>query len=143
MFSYQRAISILKWHESKGELVRPKQQMMRSGIQALFIIVLAGTLATSVIACPLWIGLTSPSAIPCSGPMSPEKCPHSICLLGSPYLASHGSTGEPALRQLGPAVIDSTLIVSSINGFEPSRSEQGLAPGPGGQIFLRTHSLLI
>jgi hypothetical protein len=116
---------------------------MKSAVQVLFIIVLSGTLATSALACPVWMGLMSGGDMPCFSPGTPEECPVSICLLSSPYLASHVSTHVPLLQELGPAVVDSLLLLTSSQNFEPTQEDDGAPPGPSGPLFLRTHSLLI
>jgi hypothetical protein len=116
---------------------------MKSAAQVLFIVVLIGTLATSTLACPVWTGLMGGGDdMPCSQ-STPEKCPASICLLSSPYLASHVSTHVPLLQELGPAVVDSPPLLTSFRSFEPSREDDGAPPGPSASLFLRTHSLLI
>jgi len=115
---------------------------MKSAAQIIFVIVLAGTLATSALACPAWMGLMSQDDVPYSQ-ATPEKCPASICLLSSPYLASHVSAHVPPPQELGPAVVDSPLQLTSFQNFEPTQEDDGAPPGPSGPLFLRTHSLLI
>lgn len=115
---------------------------MKSAAQVLFIIVLTGTLATSAVACPVWMGLMSGGDMPCSQ-STPEKCPASICVLSSPYLASHVSAHVPVLQELGHAVVESTPLLTSFRSFEPGWEDFGAPPGPSGPLFLRTHSLLI
>jgi hypothetical protein len=110
--------------------------------RALFIVVLIGILATSTLACPVWMSLVSGSGMPCSK-TTPEKCPASICLLSSPYLASHVSAHVPPLQELSSAVVDSPSLLTSFLSFEPSREDDGAPPGPSRPLFLRTHSLLI
>jgi hypothetical protein len=116
---------------------------MKSAAQVLFIIVLAGTLATSALACPVWMGLMNGGDMPCFSPGTPEECPASICLLSSPYLASHVSAHVPPLQELGPAVVDSPLLLTSSQNFGATQEEYGAPPGPSAPLFLRTHSLLI
>jgi len=113
---------------------------MKSATQVLFIIVLTGTLATSALACPVWMGLMSRGDMPCSQ-STPEKCPASICQLSSPYLASHVSAHVPLLHEVGPLV--ATPLLTSFQSFEPSWEDEGAPPGRSGSLFLRTHSLLI
>jgi hypothetical protein len=111
---------------------------MKAAAQVLVIVVLIGTLATSTLACPMWMGLIGAGDMPCSQ-STPEKCPASICLLSSPYLASH----VPLLQEFSPAVVDSPPLLTTFLSFEPSRDDDGAPPGPSDSLFLRTHSLLI
>ena len=125
-----RSMRLIKW--------------MRSGAKVLFVVVLAGMLATSALACPLWIGWMSQGDMPCSKPGSPERCPNSICQLSSPYLTSHVSAHLPTLEELGPVVVDSShALLTHLGSFEAGRSDDGAPPGPAGRLFLLTHSLLI
>ena len=109
----------------------------------LFIIILSGMVATSALACPIWMGLMSRGDMPCSNQPTPEKCPHSICLASSPYLAADGSAHVPLLRELGTVVVVSNPILTSLQGFELTANDDASPPGPKGPLFLRTHSLLI
>lgn len=115
---------------------------MRSAAQVLFIIVLAGKLATNALACPAWMGLMSGGDMPCAQ-SAPDKCPASICLLSSPYLASPVRTHVPLLQELGSPVVDSPLLLTSLQFLEPTLEDNGGTPGPSSPLFLRTHSLLI
>lgn len=115
---------------------------MKSATLVLFIIVLTGMLATSALACPAWMGLMSEGDMPCAQ-STPEKCPASICLLSSPYLASHVSDHVPLPQELGAEVVDSTSQLTSFRSFQPGPEDDGAPPGPSAPLFLRTHSLLI
>lgn len=117
---------------------------MRSGAKVLFIVVLAGMLATSALACPLWMGRMNHGDMPCSKPGTPEKCPSSICQLSSPYLTSHTNAHIPALQELGPVVADSSqALLTHLGSFEAIQTDDGAPPGPAGPLFLLTHSFLI
>ena len=129
--------------EAKLRLMRPTD-WMRLGVKVLFVVVLAGMLATSALACPLWMGRMSQGDMPCSKQGTPEKCPSSICQLSSPYLTSHANADIPALQELGPVVADSShALLTHLGNFEAIRTDDGAPPGPAGPLFLLTHSLLI
>ena len=117
-------------------------EWMKSATQLFVIVVLAGTLATSALACPVSMGMMSDGSMPCSQG-TPEKCPISICLLSSPYVASHVSAHVPLLQELGPAAVESIPLLISFQSVEPSWDDHSGPPGPSDPLFLRTHSLLI
>ena len=121
---------------------------MKLGAKALFIVILSGMIATSALACTLWMGLMSPGNMsqgdmPCSNLPAREKCPHSICLASSPYVAADSGVHVPHLQQVGPVVVDPSPMWASLQRFEPTWSDDNSPPGPMSPLFLRTHSLLI
>lgn len=115
---------------------------MKSGAQLLFVLALVGILATSALACPLWM---SQGDMPCSKPGNPEKCPTSICQLSSPYLTTHVAAQLTPLRDLGPITVDSphALMPMAFRNPELNLTDDGAPPGPATPLFLLTKSLLI
>lgn len=115
---------------------------MKSGAQVLFVFALVGILATSGLACPVWM---SQGDMPCSKPGNPEKCPISICQLSSPYLTTHVAAQLTPLRDLGPITVDSphALRPIAVRSPELNRTDDGAPPGPAAPLFLLTRSLLI
>src|SRR5260370_23253881 len=115
---------------------------MKSGAQVLFVLALVGILATSALACPLWM---SQGDMPCSKPGNPEKCPTSICQLSSPYLTTYVAAQLTPLRDLGPITVDSphALMPIAFRSPELNRTDDGPPPGPATPLFLLTESLLI
>ena len=105
----------------------------------LFVVTLVGILATSALACPLWM---SQGDMPCS---NPEKCPTSICQLSSPYLTTHVAAQLTPLRDLGPITVDSphALVPIALRSTELNRADDGAPPGRATPLFLLTGSLLI
>ena len=108
----------------------------------LFVLALVGIMATSALACPLWI---SQGDMPCSKPGNPEKCPTSICQLSSPYLTTHVAAQLTPLRDVGPIIADSphALMPIAFRSAELSRTDEGVPPGPATPLFLLTESFLI
>ena len=115
---------------------------MKSGSQVLFVLALVGILATSALACPLWM---SKGDMPCSKPGNAEKCPTSICQLSSPYLTTHVAAQLTPLRDLGPIMVDSprVLMPMAFRSPELNRTNDGAPPGPATPLFLLTDSFLI
>ena len=69
--------------EPERELARLMNRM-KPGLQALLVVVLAGTMAFGAVACPLWMASRSQTDMPCSNPNGEhEKCPLVICLASS------------------------------------------------------------
>lgn len=111
---------------------------MKSGAQVLFVVALVGMLATSALACPLWM---TQGDMPCN----PVKCPTSICQLSSPYLTTHVAAQLTPLRDLGPIMVDSpyALIPIAYRSTELNRTDDGAPPGPATPLFVLTGSLLL
>jgi len=116
---------------------------MKSGVQALFVVALAGTLAVSALACPLWMASLSQLDMPCSKQDSgPEKCPVTICLASSSYLTTDASA-DTLLKQLPGEAVGADVLGTLLRSAEPIQAHDDPPPGPSGPLFLRTHSLLI
>ena len=98
---------------------------MKSGVRALLVIVLAGTLASSALACPLWMGSLT------------------ICLASPSYLMSDVDVSTPLLTELPGEVAGASVLGTSLRGLEPIQQYDSAPPGPSSPLFLRTHSLLI
>jgi hypothetical protein len=119
-------------------------QQMKWAVQALFIMVLAGTLATSALACPLLMGPMSQGDMPGSHQGdNPDQCQSSICQASSPYLDSHAGFHAPLLQELPAELLVSTLLWASLGIADLIKRDDGGPPGLSDPLFLRTHSLLI
>ena len=117
---------------------------MSLGIRALLVVVFAAILATSALACPLWMCPMSQDGMPCpdeSGQSAP--CPAAVCQASSPYLASHASTHAPIPQVLFAEVVDTATVCIVCNSPDLIRRYEGKPPGLGDPLYLRTHSLLI
>ena len=117
-------------------------EWMKSGAHVGLVLALVGILATSVLACPLWM---TQGDMPCSAPGNPEKCPTSICQLSSFYLTAHVASQLTHLRDVGPIMVDSpdALMPIALRSPELNRSDDGAPPGPATPLLLLTESLLI
>lgn len=116
---------------------------MKPAIKALLIVALAGILATAALACPLWMSPME-EGMACPEQSSvPAPCPSSVCQVSSPYLDSH-LLATPALPPMLPA---EPLYLRPVDadrvGRESIRRDAAVKPGLTGQLYLRTHSLLI
>jgi hypothetical protein len=109
----------------------------------LFIMLLAGTLATSVLACPLWMGSPSQPEMPCSHQDDPPDCPLAICQASSPYLPAHVGVDVPLLELQPAELVDLAILWTSPALLEWIQQADESPPGLGGPLFLRGHSLLI
>ena len=129
--------------EPKPGLVRLMERM-KSRIQALFVIVLAGTLAVSALACPLWMASLSQPDMPCSNQDSAhEKCPVVICLASSSYLQSDARLGVPVLQQMPGELAGANPILALTGSAELIQADAEPPPGFTDPLYLRTHSFLI
>ena len=129
--------------EPKPILAHPKKRM-NWGLRPLLVFVLAGTLATSALACPLWMGSMSQQEMPCSDHSDPGgRCPFSICQVSSPYLASYVSVDTPPLQALLVEAVDWAILWPSSANADSIRRDDGAPPGLSGELFLRFHSFLI
>lgn len=137
----------LQTRETRQELKPGRVRLtnrMKTGIQALFIMVLAGTLATSALVCPLWISSISKADSPCSNhDDSPEQCPILICQASAPYLADGQSDHGPFLQELSPAVVNSTILQISFKSTGADHQDDESPPGVTVPLFLRAHAFLI
>ncbi len=130
-------------NEPKPILVRLTRRM-NWGLRSLLVFVLAGALATSALACPLWMCPMNQGGMPCSDQSSqPNKCPLSICQASSSYLASHVSAHAPLPQELPAEVVDLAAQRIAHASSDPGRRYAGEPPGFSGPLFLQTHSLLI
>ena len=133
----------IKLQEQKRRLVH-LMSGMKSGLLALFIMALTGTLVISAFACPLWVGLRAQGAMPCPKDGSaPDPCPLAICEASSGYLASQVSAHAPLLQELPFAVTASSIPANPLESVVPVRRDDRAPPGPAGPLFLETHSLRI
>jgi hypothetical protein len=132
--------------EAKSRLVR-QMKRMKSGIQAVLVVVLSGTLALSAVACPVWMGSFSQTDIPCSeqdGAGDGDKdCPPVICLANSSYLAPESDTNIPDSQQIADELSGTNGVALNARSAERIHSDAEPPPGQGRPLFLRTHSLLI
>lgn len=129
-------------NEADRELVRLMNRM-KLGVQALFVVVLAGTMAFGALACPLWRTSSSLTEMPGSDPSAAhEKCPLVICLASSSYLTSELGIAIPPLTDLPDMHSELDGGISLVT-FEPSHRDRGAPPDEGTPLFLRVHSLLI
>ena len=116
---------------------------MKWAINALYIGALVGVLATSALACPIWMGMHDGS-MPCSQDQSNAPCPFSICLATSSYVsAPQFSAAMPPPQELPAATIVPTILWNSLGPGEPAQRSDTSPPGLGPPLFLQTHSLLI
>ncbi len=123
---------------------KPERLMnrMKWGIYALCIGILAGVLATSAMACPLWMGMLD-NSMPCSDQSTPQ-CPFTVCQASSSYLTGTQVNSIMPLPDEVPAVIVvPTIIVVAVGSPEPDERNDGPPPGALPPLFLQTHSLLI
>lgn len=119
-------------------------ERMKSGVQALFVMVLAGTLAVSALACPLWMASLSQLDMPCSNQDSAhEKCPVVICLASSSYLQSDVGLGVPVLQQMPGEPSGANTILAFTRSAEQIQANAEPPPGFTDPLYLRTHSFLI
>ncbi len=118
---------------------------MKSAIQTLSVLVLAGALGMSALVCPLWISMDGMGDMPCSGQAGcPKSCPDAVCRIDSPYLTTPNQTFDtPILHEcaigvtnIGPVWLTTLVSQSRRAGDVPPP----LASAP---LYLRTHSFLI
>ena len=129
--------------ETKSRFVRLMKRM-KWVTQAVSIVILAGMLALSALACPLWVGSRSHCDMPCPNQTkAPEHCPTTICQVSAPYLTSDIGADVPPLNVLAQAVGVSTTLSIALTRVLTVLREDGAPPGLSGPLFLRTHSLLI
>lgn len=118
-------------------------ERMKSGMQALVVIVFAGALSISILACPLWMASINQAGMPIED-CSNEKCPATICIASSSYLASDINHDIPLLKNLPPAeAIDATALLPPLQRVALIRSEDGAGPRPPSQLFLWNRAFLI
>lgn len=117
---------------------------MKLAIRFLAILALAGALASSALACPVWMSASGHNEMPCSGKCGiPGDCPVSICQGGTPYLDTHSG---PELLSFQDVALDLPVLriankpASFVNWAPAQDHALALAVGP---LYLRTHSLLI
>ena len=116
---------------------------MRSGVQLLFVAVLAGGLAMGAVACPLWMSSLSQDKTPCpKHTNSSDKCPLSICQVSSPYEISHIKAAVPVLIEMAAEAVD-LIIVLSPEAAPVHQQNRGAPPGRDVPVFVQLHSLLI
>src|SRR5437588_12517275 len=116
-------------------------EWMKSRARVLFILFLAGALASSGLACPLWIAFANQREMPCSNQGNLHSCPFSICQASSSYLALGAMLARPI--QVPAVLISSNPVLTRLPGMEWIESDDGAPPGVNGPLFLKTHSLLI
>jgi hypothetical protein len=131
--------------EPKRHLARLTERM-NFGLKALLVVVAIAILATSALACPLWLGSQSQDCMPCPDQSDTgHQCPDSICQLSAPYLSSpsHASDHAPLLQELPSATIAAIHLRTPFLNDRPLRQEYGPLPGTSVQLFLQTHSLRV
>lgn len=118
---------------------------MKSAIQALWVLVLAGALGMSALACPLWISMDGMGDMPCSGQGGcPKSCPDAICQIDSPYLTTPNQAFDtPALHASVIEAVDIEPVWITILASAWRRAEDGPPPSASAPLYLRTHSFLI
>jgi hypothetical protein len=119
---------------------------MRSGLKALLVVVAIAILATSALACPLWLGSPSQDCMPCPDQSdTSHQCPDSICQLSAPYVSSSSHVSDPAplLQELPFAAIEAFHLQTPFLNDSPLGQEYGPPPGPSVQLYLQTHSLRV
>jgi len=117
---------------------------MKLGLRALLIVAFAAILATSALACPLWMCPMSQDGMPCpdqSGQSAP--CPATVCQASSPYLASHAGAHVPIPQVLPAEVVDTATVCVVCNSSDLIRRYEGKPPGLREPLYLQTHALLI
>jgi hypothetical protein len=127
--------------ETKPILVR-RRKRMNWGLRSLLVLVVAGALATSALACPLWMGSMGQPEMACSD-QSNSGCPVSICQVSSPYLSSHDSAYAPLLQELPVEIVNWAILGSAFSSANSLRRDDVVPPGLTGELFLRFRSLLI
>ena len=128
---------------TKRSWVRLKKRM-NWALRSLLVFVLTGALATSALACPLWMESTSRQGMPCSDQANPGgRCPVSVCQLSSPYLASHVSVDVAPLQELPIESLDCASLGSAFTNADSLRRDDPAPGGPSGELYLQFHSLLI
>ena len=116
---------------------------MKSGMRALVVIVLAGALSISILACPLWMASINQAGMP-NEDCSNEKCPATICIASSSYLASDINHDISLLKDLAPTeAIEAMAPLRSLRRVALIQSEDGAALGPPNPIFLWNRAFLI
>ena len=131
--------------ETKSKRVR-QMKWMKSGIQAVLVMVLAGTfLSVGALACPLWMASHSQPEMPCSGQDSDgdNDCPPVICLASSSYLAPKSDGDIPNSQQIADELSATNGVAQNARSAERIQSDAEPPPGQDRPLFLRTHSLLI
>lgn len=116
-----------------------------AGIQALLIMVLAGALGISALACPLWTGSVSKAEPPpCSNhDDSSEQCPVLICQASAPYFVDRHSDYVPLFQELTAEIVSSAINPISFGSSSAGYWDDESPPGAAVPLFLRTHAFLI
>lgn len=117
---------------------------MKWGIHALYIGAVVAVLATSALACPVWMGMQD-GGMPCSQDQNnPPQCPFTVCLASSSYVSARQiNTSILPPQELNAAVTVPTFLWASFGAGEPAQPSETLSLGLGPPLFLQTHSLLI
>jgi hypothetical protein len=137
-------LKVMRKNVATKSFERRPRERMKLGIRALLIIAFATILATSALACPLWLCPMSQGGMPCSDQSSQSvPCPPTVCQASSPYLASHASTHVPIPQVLPAEVVDTTTVCIVYSSADLIRRYEGKPPGLSDPLYLRTHSLLI
>ena len=117
---------------------------MKWGIHTLYIGAVVAVLATSALACPVWMGMQD-GGMPCSQDQNnPAQCPFTVCLASSSYVSARQiNTSILPPQELNAAVIVPTILWTSLGPGESAAPSQTSPLGLGPPLFLQTHSLLI
>ena len=117
---------------------------MKWGIHTLYIGAVVAVLATSALACPVWMGMQD-GGMPCSQDQNnPPQCPFTVCLASSSYVSARQiNTSILPSQELNAAVTVPTIFWTSLGPAQPAQRSVTSPHGLGPPLFLQTHSLLI
>jgi hypothetical protein len=117
---------------------------MTSAIRLLLIVLLAGVLAATAVACPLAIASCDGHAMPCHHDCNASNpCPVTLCQASSRYLASQNGTVHKVLLKEMPAKAVNPAFWRSPAAPNLILRNDGPLPGASSRVFLRLCSLLI
>lgn len=121
-----------------------QRKRMKLSIKAPLVVAFVAILATSALACPLWMCPMGQGGMPCSDQSNPSApCPPTVCEASSPYLASHASAHVP-IPQVHPVqFVDAATVCTVCSSANLTRRYEGKPPALSDPLYLRTHALLI
>lgn len=119
---------------------------MRTGFSIL-VLFIAGTLASSSVACPLWVVAMNTDMQqhhPCSEETQhPENCPPSICAAASPYLTADARSSQALQPQELPAEEPHESSKPVLARAALNTHQDWIPPGWRDPLFLHIRVLLI